>query len=221
MSIAVLQANLDNFDLPIEPIEQNVPITFHRFTDGNFLPIEGLTPRLQYRLCKMFGWQMVPDFNYYIWLDGVLTLGRPDSVEWLINQLGDNDIAFFRHPTRHSIAEEVQHLDDYLNRRKGTKRGQEYLIKRYRNGLHKEAFKVISQAPQFVDDKLYASTAFIYRNTPEVQDFMTAWGLYQYRYYTCDQVILPFLLWFHQLKVKILDGTVDNSFYLPRIGSHT
>lgn len=220
MSTIVLQANLGNFDKPVGPVEQDITVSFHRFTDNNFPPIEGFTPRLQYRVCKMFGWQMKPDFDYYIWLDGVLALGRSDSAQWLIDQLGDNDIAFFKHPKRDSIAEEVQHLDDYLNRRKGTKRGQDYLIKRYKNGLHKEALKVISQAPQFVDDKLYASTAFIYRNTQDVQDFMTAWGLYQYRYYTCDQVILPFLLWFHRLKVKVLDGTVDKSLYLPRVGSH-
>ena len=68
MKVAILTANLGNFDTQVDPVTQDLPngvekIAFHRYTDNNFPPITGLTPRLQYRIPKLFGWQMFPGYN--------------------------------------------------------------------------------------------------------------------------------------------------------------
>jgi hypothetical protein len=217
--IAILQANLNNFDQPQDPVKQNIPTTFHRWTDENFPPITGLTPRLQYRIPKYFGWQMFPDYEYYIWLDGGITLLRPDCAEWYLEQLGGNDIAFFAHPQRSSIESEVNYIDDYLQRRKGTKRGQDYIISRYKNGLHKEQLAEI-QKYAYPDNRLFASTVFIYRNNFKVQNFMQEWWAQQARYFTCDQVALPYLLWSYTLKVKTFDEPIYKSGYMSLISHH-
>src|ERR1035437_88783 len=99
MRIAILSANLGGFDTtPQEPVKQDLAVTFHRFTDKDFPPIIGLSSRFQYRIPKMFGWQMFPGYDIYIWLDSSMSLQRSDSVQWLLDQLGNADMAFFKHP---------------------------------------------------------------------------------------------------------------------------
>jgi hypothetical protein len=219
-SVAVLQANLGAFDTPVDPVNQTVPFTFHRWTDEDFPPITGLTPRLQYRIPKLFGWEMFPGYDYYLWLDGTVSLKREDCLEWYLDQLGDKDMAFFAHPNRHSIKEEVEHLDDFLTLKKGTKRGQNYLLDRYKNGLHKEQYAIIKNDQYYRDDKLYASTVFIYRNSPRVQSMLREWWFYQSRYFTCDQVVLPWLLDNWKVKVKTLDEPIYKSGYISLVSHH-
>lgn len=212
MKVAVLSANLGNFDNPVDPGEQTVPYTFHRFTDENFPPITGLTPRLQYRIPKMFGWQMFPGYDYYIWLDSSMAFSHTGAIEWMLKHLGDNDMAFFKHPWRKTVKEEVEHIDDYLNRKKGTKSGQQYLIDRYKNGLHKESLAYTG------DGKLYASPVFIYRDNDFVRSALEDWWSTQSRYFTCDQVSLTYAL--QGIRVSILPGNPFESEYVEVASPH-
>ena len=223
--VALLSANLNSFDTPVVPVDQDLPegiesVTYHCFTDSDFPPIAGLTPRMQYRIPKLFGWQMFPDYDYYVWMDGVVSLRREDSLRWYLECLGDADMAFFKHPHRKNIEEEVNHIDDFLTRRKGTKRGQEYMIRRYENGLHKEQYNDIKLDPDFVDDKLYASTTFIYKDSEKVRDFMRMWWLHQSRYFTCDQVVLPYLLWKYNIDVATFTEPIYKTGYMSLVSQH-
>lgn len=208
MRIAILTANLGNFDTPVDPIEQNTSheVAFHRFTDDDFPPVTGLTPRLQYRIPKLFGWQMYPGYDAYIWLDGSMTFGRPDSLEWFVFQLGEADCAFFKHPVRKTIRHEVRHINEKLLY-------HPYIITRYKNGLHNENLKEAMSDFTFKDRNLYASTVFMYRNTENVQDFMWKWWAYQSRYYSCDQVALPYAIHKSNIKVnKIMEDQYKTPF---------
>lgn len=217
MSVAVLTANLGNFDNPVDPVTQatKMPYKFHRFTDENFPPVAGLTPRFQYRIPKMFSWQMFPSFDYYIWLDGSVSLMREDSVNWFLDQLGDADMALFKHPHgRNSIKEEV----DYIEKRLTRPGGDKYLTPRYGNGLHKEQWADIMLDSDFVDDKLYASTAFIYRDSEYVRDVLRLWFLHQARYWTVDQIALPYVV--RDLNVKTIDANPFNGEYVSLVSEH-
>lgn len=199
-SLAVLSCVLGNFDTPVDPVEQDIPITFHRWTDDDFPPIAQWDPRLQYRIPKTHGWEMLPNYDFYIWIDGAVSLTRSDSAAWYLAQLGDGDIAFFAHPTRRTVKQEVEHIDSHLSAEKP------YITARYRNGLHWDQLMLYgSEAP------VYASTAFIYRNTPQVQEALKDWWYYQSRYYTCDQVNLTYVLQKHKLDVRILEGEIFKS----------
>jgi hypothetical protein len=220
MSTAILTCNLGNFDTPVDPVPQvtKEPYEFHRFDDDNFKPIEGLTPRFQYRIPKMFGWQMFPGFTHYIWLDGSVSLMREDSVEWFLDALGDADMALFKHPYRKTIQEEVDHIETYLNRRAGTKRGQDYLINRYENGLHKEQWADIQLDADYIDDKLYASTAFIYKDSEAVRDFFRLWWLHQSRYWTVDQIALPYVA--RNLWINVINENPFKGKYVSKVSDH-
>ena len=218
--VAILTCVLGDFDELHDPVEQDTPAAFHRWTDENFPPIASWDPRLQYRIPKYFGWEMFPGYETYIWLDGSVTLKRPDCATWYLSQIDGYDIGFFAHPNRSSVKDEVEYIDDYLNHRRGYRTGQKYMIDRYANGLHHDMLKLIQADKNYKDEKLYASTAFIYRNTPKVQSFMQDWWYYQSRYYTCDQVHFPWLLHKWGLKVKTFDEPIFKSGYISLVSRH-
>lgn len=212
MKVAILSCILGSFDVPVNPVEQNISVAFHRFTDWDFPPITGLTPRLQYRMPKLFGWEMYPGFEYYIWLDGSVSLIRPDSAQWLLDQLGDNDMAVFKHPWRSSIREEADHIEEYLQK------GNEYITTRYKNGLHKEQLALIQGDKSYTDNHLYASTAFVYRNTPKVKEVLDYWWFLQSRYYTCDQLAFTYAL--STLNVSVIQDSPFKSEYIKLVSEH-
>jgi hypothetical protein len=199
MKVCILTANLGNFDTPVDPVEQNIPTDFHRFTDDDFPSITGLTPRLQYRIPKTHGWQMKPG-DIYLWLDGTFTLAKENSLEWFINKLGDADMVLFKHPWRNTIKEEVEHIEEHL------KLNKPYITSRYKNGLHKEQLEhIYKECPDYIDDTLFTSTVFIYRSTPKVQEMMKEWLYTSVRYFTCDQIVLPYLVKKYKLNVSIIN----------------
>jgi hypothetical protein len=218
MKIAILTANLGGFDIEYDPVIQRVTpgieVTFHRFNDANFPPIAGLTPRMQYRIPKLFGWQMFPGYDIYIWLDGSVSFERDDSVNYFLNELGGHDCAFFKHPVRRNIRQEVAHIEEKLQE------DHWYITPRYKNGLHKEQMAVIAADKKFHDRFLYTSTAFIYRNSSLMHLALEDWWFYQSRYFTCDQIPLPYVLWKHDVSVKRIDVDQYKIGYLSLMSHH-
>ena len=219
MRVGILTANLGDFDEDIDSVNQRLPknveeIIFHRWTDKNFPPITvAMSPRFQYRIPKLFGWQMLEKmrFDYIIWLDGSCSFQHLNCTEWFLDQIGNNDVAFFKHPWRDTIKEEAFHIDEKL------KQGGKYITVRYKNGLHRECYDEIRSLAfygEFVDDKLFASTSFIYKNTQEVQNMMKDWWYWQSRYFSCDQLPLPYVLWKNKLKVKVIEENPFKTKYL-------
>lgn len=215
--LAILTANLNSFDKVVAPVGQRLPegidqISYHCFTDSDFPPIAGLTPRLQYRIPKFFGWQMFPDYDYYLWVDGSLTLTEDNAARWFMEQLGHADIAVFNHPWRKTIQEESDHIEDHLLK------GKPYITARYANGLHKEQLADIQLDDNYTDDHLYASTAFLYKDSEELRDAMRLIWLHQSRYYTCDQ--LAFTYGLRNLAVKVIDENPFKASHLTHASKH-
>jgi hypothetical protein len=202
IKIGVLTANLGNFDVNVDNKKQNlredVEMTFHRWDDKNFPPCAGLTPRMQYRIPKMFGWQMFPGYDYYLWMDGSFTMQHPNSLMYFFDWCKDHDVVVFKHPHRNSIKEEVTYIEWKLSLR------NLYISKRYQNGFHKEQLEVIEADKDYKDDKLYTSTVFFYRNTLKVQQALCFWWYHSSRFFTCDQVVEPYAFWKLGLKVQVL-----------------
>lgn len=189
MRIAVITANLGNFDKQIDPVEQSIPFDFYRFTDENFPPRDKvMTPRLQSRIVKMFGWQMVPEHDVYIWVDSSCALQHKDSVKWLVDQLGEADMAVFKHPDRSSIQQEA----DYLKHRLSI--NCPYITPRYKNELIDEQLTEIFDNNYYTDNRLFASTVFIYRKSYVAKRALKEWWYHTSRYHAIDQLSLPYVL---------------------------
>ncbi|MEX0909996.1 MAG: glycosyltransferase domain-containing protein [Candidatus Paceibacterota bacterium] len=201
-SIAVISANMGNFDRVRPHVPQNMEVDFYHFNDENFpLRFNAMTPRLQARIVKTFMWQLVPDYEYYLWIDCSCVLGREDSVRWFMDQIGKNDIAVFRHPNRTTVQQEA----DYLKERLAM--GCKYITPRYEHELLDEQMKEVSST-----DPLYASTAFIMKNTPEVRAAMKEWWYHISRYHSIDQLSLPHVI--KRLKVAVIEEKYMQTPYL-------
>lgn len=196
MKLLIYTANLGNFDKTQENEEQVLPegidsIEYKRWTDSDFPPrFNAMTPRLQARIVKMFAWQMI-EADYYLWVDSSCRLPRADSAKWFMEHLWNNDMAVFKHPSRSTIQEEA----DYLKHRLDIK--CPYVTPRYAGeDIDGQLSEVDPQAP------LYASTAFIYKNSPEAQSAMKQWWYYTSRYHSIDQ--LGFSEAIKDLKINVI-----------------
>jgi hypothetical protein len=200
MKTAILTANLGTFEKQVAFVQQCVNYDFYSFTDENFPPRHcSMTPRLQARIPKMFGWQMAPGYDFYIWVDSSHSLQHKNSVKWFQDQLWDADIALFKHPTRATIQEEAEHIKDRLEKK------CPYITPRYENELIDEQLKAIFSDRSFADDRLFASTALIYRNTKEIQDMMVQWWYHTSRFHSVDQLALPYVVFKAGVKLKTIE----------------
>ena len=199
LRIAFVSANLNNFDSAQPLLEQDFSdwpevgsLYHHVFTDEDFPPRKNaLHPRLQQQICKMFSWQLLPGYDYYMWMDSSCAVATPKTVGYFYDLCTStqSDFVFFHHPQRRSIKEEANYLRVKLAE------GNKYLTPRYAgeflDGLEQEVFS----DPTFKDTRLYASTTFMYKNTKKTQKALKEWWYFSSRYHALDQLALPFVLW--------------------------
>ncbi len=208
MKLAILTANLGKFEPQVEWAKQIIPgvdITVKRFTDENFPPRITLHPRVQSHIPKYFGWEMEPGYDCYLWVDSSRGLLREDAAEWFYKHAQGVDMVLFKHPQRNTVKQEADFVRVRMNK--------PYLKSRYGGDLLEEQLAAIPK--EYPDNKLYASTAFFYWNRANVRDMMKEWWFYTTRYHALDQLVLPYLVWEHNIKTKELDEDVYHCEYIP------
>lgn len=209
MRIIVTTANLSGIDRPLKHAPQSLPYKHHTFNDTNFPPrSKAMTPRLQARIPKFFGWQLKPGYDFYMWLDGNLTLKHHDSLLNFLSGLDDADIVVLRHHRRPDIRQEVRYL------RKGMREESRYLIDRYDGELLKEQYAEITADKDYVDDELFISGAFMYRDTPTVRAALKEAWYHTSRYHIVDQFGFVYALKSSGVKIRALDDDYTNCWYL-------
>lgn len=206
--ILVVSANLGGVDEAVEHEFQSIPFEYYQFTDDNFPIRKAFTPRLQSKLPKCFAYELKPHYDFYLWIDANLRLTHTDALKYLIEQLGDNDIVVLRHPRRPNIRQETRYI------RKGLREKSIYLTSRYDNEFLKEQYRIVENDKDYIDDLLVIGGMFMYRNTPEVHKMLKEWWYYQTRYIIQDQLSFAYVLKKSGLKVKILDDSFNDCWYL-------
>jgi hypothetical protein len=151
----------------------------------------------------MFGWDMKPDYDRYIWLDSSFRLCHQKAARALVGGTEHSDFTFYLHPRRSSIQEEADHIQNRIDA------GSSYLTDRYKG---EDVDGQLSAIPSdYTDDCLYASMVFAYRPTPRVRHLLTDWWVHTSRFHSVDQLALPYLLWHHGCSVTVLKGDPYNS----------
>jgi hypothetical protein len=176
-----------------------------RSDDYTFPPRErAMLPRLQARLPKCFGWEMVPGADIYVWCDASFAIERGDAVAWLINRL--DDFVCFVHPERGSIHAEAEFLRE---RARST-----YIWKRYAGERLEEQLGILTDEG-YEDNVLYAGGVFAYRDSKPMRAALTDWWLNQSKYHLNDQLSLPYVLWKHRLRVSTVPGNIfENPYFI-------
>lgn len=207
MKLAVVSASLGGFDKETEQVEQTLPCAYHLFTDENFPPrTNAMLPRLQAKIPKMFAWQLLPDHDYYLWLDGSIKLADPNAAQYFYDQIQGFDVAVLKHETHVNVKHEWRYTKN------GIYQKNRYLYPRYKDEFVYELFNVIKDDPDFVDDSLYIGGLFIYRNTPAVHEMMKNWWYFVSRYLIQDQVSWTYVLKKSGLKIKVLPTTLSQLY---------
>ena len=209
MKILLISANLGSFDTTTinhkpQILDPAMQLAYVDFTNLNFPPrFNSLHPRLQAKIPKMLAWEYFPDYDYYVWIDGAVQIESSDFIKILISSIHDSDIVLLRHPEmRKSIREELDYMHALM------KAGSEYLLKRYENELMQEQYNLYSKDINFKDENLFACTFFMYSNkmVENKSEFFREWYYHCARYSVQDQLSLPFLLYKHNIDVKILNA---------------
>lgn len=90
LRIAVITANLSNNQKPIKNYQQSIPVDYFHFTDENFPPrIKAMTAQLQTKIVKMFSWQIVPYYHYYLWVGDSKYLKSRAAVKKFLDKCED------------------------------------------------------------------------------------------------------------------------------------
>jgi hypothetical protein len=183
-------------------------IDYRRYDDGNFPERSySLTPVLKSKMVKMLSHEINPGHDFYIWMDSTHSIYNTDTADRLLDELEDNDIAIFRHGERTSIMQEADKIERFI--RDGYKRMQ----RRAGDEPVRQQAEMYRADPEFTDDKLFHGSMFIYR-PDNCAAMMQDWYYQVCRYSIRDQISLPYMIYKHGLKVKVLPGSVfSNDFF--------
>ena len=135
-------------------------------------------------------------------------------MKWFLEQCDGVDIAVLKHPMRNTIREEAQYLKDRIALERKDKVSR-YVISRYDNELIDEQLKAIFSDTSYVDDCVFASTAFVYKNCNRLQMAMKEWWFHTSRYHLIDQLSFPYVLKKNECTIKVIPTKKHHDFRIP------
>lgn len=202
MRVFVHTANLGGFDEIVPPVSQvQAELDFRVFTDADFPPRpKAMSRRLQAKIPKMFGWDLAPGYDAYLWLDASLQLSQPDAVAWFLDRLDGHDMVVYAHPWRKTIAEEADFLRQKLQAR------NHYITSRYDGEDLDGQMRAIQDDPDYVDDRLFCGGAFCYRPTVHTTLALEEWWVHTTRFHCIDQLAFPYVL--RDVPVAVIDEDI-------------
>lgn len=207
MKIIILSANFKNFDKETEWEAQGENVIGYKISEETFpLRVNALTPRMQAKIVKCFGWQLFPGYDVYVWVDASFKMFS-GATEWLLRALADKDAAFFRHPSRKTIAEEYEFMKKNANKR--------YIRYRYTYELLEEQYNIIAEDRTYEDTLLLCGGIFIYRNNEVMRNALKEWWYHITRYHLNDQLSLPYVLLKSGCKFNIIEDDIYKLALIP------
>ncbi len=204
----ITSASFNGFDEPNEWVDQ--PADIMRYNEKNFPLRKALTPHAQSKIPKCFGWDLIPGYDFYVWVDANYIL-KEGAVEFLIKELtedDDMDILVFPHPFHDTVMQEFDFLRDNLPKSK-------YLQQRYEGELLEELYCEIDEIYGSDKGKLpaYHAAIFAYRLSGGVCQALKEWWYYDSRYHLDDQLTMSMVLDREDIEVKVMDKKIKDYPY--------
>ena len=204
----ILTTSLGEIDRIAQCVPQSVPHDFYQYNEPP--RFNAMTPRLQAKIPKCFGWQLKPNYDVYVWLDGNLRLSHPDSLKYLLKQLEGHDVVVLKHKDRDTIYWEYRYNWRGLHNNKPSR----YLQMRYLGEHLDEQHDAIKKEIDTKAKGLYQGGVFAYRNTPKVQEMLKEWWYDISRYLIMDQLSWTYVLKTSGLKVNVLPDVFNDCWWL-------
>lgn len=198
--VAVITANIGKIDEIIGIPKQTIPIDFFYYTQDNLpFPLPSLSNRLRGKYLKIQTHRFLHSYDYYVWLDGRVQITSTSFIENLIESLGKNHIALFKHRERQTVYEEMEYII------KRMKEGYHYLLNRYGDQQMEKELQFYTHQELPKNFPLYAATLFIRRNDQFVNKVFDEWWKRILEFSCFDQTMLAFVAWQSQMKIKELE----------------
>jgi hypothetical protein len=200
--------------LTICPQEAEQSLILSDYTDSNFpLRCNALHPRLKGKIPKMMQYKY-QNADFYIWVDSKFTITSPHFVSWLISSLNNKEIAFFEHPNRSSISEELEFMSSLMSS------NNSYLIERYCSEPMTEQVNTYIADSSFIDNTLISAGMFIYTHEfiTKHPTFMSDWLLENVLWSVQDQLSLPYMLYKHNVDFSIISENILSNQYAIHTG---
>lgn len=115
--VVVITANYGSMDCVRPQAEQDIAVDWVCVTDQpSFPPLPWrsaprkaavLDPRLAAKTAKMTPWDVIPGYDFYIWIDASMEVTSPSFAREALEDLGDAPVAVWRHPRRDCVYEEA------------------------------------------------------------------------------------------------------------------
>ena len=215
MRVAFVSANLGGMEQPVQHAPQRLPadvhVSWHQYDDVSFPPRpRSMTPRMQAKIPKVFAWKLLPGYDAYVWLDASFAL-KEDALNTLLAHLEMADMVMFAHPSRSSVAAEVQFLTKRLS---GRYMRSGYIKDRYADEWADAQLAAYVADPAFIDNRLFACGCFAYRATPAVQALMNEWWWHISLYHVNDQLSFPYVLAKSRVAVSVINEDIYKCSFL-------
>jgi hypothetical protein len=219
--VAVVTCNMGQFDRT-----RVYPMRVFAFNDSN-LPDGGafaiagdekarhevrLGARMRAKFPKMSSHSIAATaaFRAFAWIDASVQVHDDGFVPWLIARLGDADAAFFYHPSRATVQDELDYCIGALEASDHpmtatSANTQRYVHSRYaREPIRAQMASYARAGFNASAFPLLAAGVFIRRNSPRVNAAFDRWLLETVRWSVQDQLSLGFVLWSSGIRVKLL-----------------
>jgi hypothetical protein len=206
MRTAILSASFLNFDT--KHVWDPQPADIFRYDENSFPLRKAITPHFQSKIPKVFGWQMNPGYDFYIYVDASYIV-KDGFTDYMLKELGDCDIAVFLHPFNKTIENEYRFLKDRSNHK--------YILKRYSGEFIEEQYKVITDDKTYIDNLLLHAAIFAYRDNERVRSMMKEWWYYISRYHLCDQLSFPYVLKKSDCSFKLIPKLIGEIPYVQYV----
>lgn len=211
MKIALITANIGSFDSFKNPVEQlGSDISIHVYTEKNLpVPLPHLNNRLKGKYIKIMTHRFLPDYDYYVWIDGNVHVHSDFFVLDMLDE--GNDISICKHHERNDVYEEIDYIIENMNS------GAEYLLKRYATDPWYEEYEFYENSGM-PDVPLYACKFFCRKNSPKVNEAFEEWWLKCVEYTNFDQTMFSYISWKFGLTINEMDylKTVDKHLKITK-----
>jgi hypothetical protein len=205
--ILIVTSNFGSFDR-----SRTYPLPVLCFNESNVQTLlsqssaQSLGPRLVSKFPKMASHTIPVAAGYgaFVWIDSSVAVNDTRFVAWMRNQFGNADAAFFAHPSRSSVQDEIDYMLRELANEESSP-SKSYLSVRYSAAsIQQQANAYRVQGFNASAFPLLAGGIFIRRHAPHVDSMFDAWLLETIRWSPQDQISLAFVLWRHGIRIKVL-----------------
>lgn len=205
-SIAVVTANVGNFDTNKEIPPQTIQHGFYRVTKNTSSGSDRLFAKYP-KICPHYLFTDKPDT--YIWIDGSVQVKSPNFVEYMCDMLQGHDVAIGVHPDRNCAYDEIDYILNQIYS------GNTYLRSRYKKSdliITKRRLQDM-QHPKNIG--LYACGIFARKNTTKVNAAFAEWWQMVMNFDTVDQPSFSAIANKHGLSINpiVWDTLCDNQYF--------